>query len=88
MIHVEPPTEVLAGLVALRIHFDDTTADNGALAVVPASHLRGSCATPTWPRCGPSSRSSPAVSPSHRRVLHVVYASEEPGPHVRWKRAV
>jgi hypothetical protein len=33
-------------------------------------------------------RSSPAAVPSHRRVLHVVYASEEPGRQVRWRRCV
>jgi hypothetical protein len=32
-------------------------------------------------------RSSAAVTPSHRRVLHVVYASGEPGAVVRWRRA-
>jgi Phytanoyl-CoA dioxygenase (PhyH) len=39
--HVEPPTEALAQLVALRVHFDDTPADNGALAVIPHSHQCG-----------------------------------------------
>jgi hypothetical protein len=31
-------------------------------------------------------RSSPAESPRHRRVLHVVYAVDEPGETLRWKR--
>jgi hypothetical protein len=31
-------------------------------------------------------RSSAAEDPSHRRVLHVVYAVEEPGASLRWKR--
>jgi hypothetical protein len=30
-------------------------------------------------------RSSPALSPSHRRVLHVVYASDDPGKSLRWR---
>jgi Phytanoyl-CoA dioxygenase (PhyH) len=30
-------------------------------------------------------RSSPAEAPAHRRVLHVVYASDQPGEKVRWK---
>lgn len=30
-------------------------------------------------------RSSPSHSPEHRRVLHVVYASKEPGVLVRWR---
>jgi hypothetical protein len=33
-------------------------------------------------------RSSPAVAPGHRRVLHVVFASEEPGDALRWKRSL
>ncbi|HVW02055.1 MAG TPA: phytanoyl-CoA dioxygenase family protein, partial [Planctomycetaceae bacterium] len=32
-------------------------------------------------------RSLPAHTPTHRRVLHIVYACAEPGTHVRWKRA-
>lgn len=39
--HVQPPTEVLERMIALRLHLDDTTADNGALHVVPGSHLLG-----------------------------------------------
>lgn len=31
-------------------------------------------------------RSSPAKLPGHRRVLHIVYACEEPGKQLRWKR--
>jgi ectoine hydroxylase-related dioxygenase (phytanoyl-CoA dioxygenase family) len=33
-------------------------------------------------------RSSPATVPSHRRVLHIVYAAAEPGENLRWKRAL
>jgi Phytanoyl-CoA dioxygenase (PhyH) len=40
-VYVEPPTDVLERLVALRIHLDDCPADNGALGVVPGSHRRG-----------------------------------------------
>jgi hypothetical protein len=32
-------------------------------------------------------RSAPAQSPSHRRILHVVYATEHPGGELRWKCA-
>ena len=39
--HVQPPVPVLEGIVALRIHLDDCPADNGALEVVPGSHLQG-----------------------------------------------
>jgi hypothetical protein len=44
--YVEPPTEVLEKLVALRVHLDDCPASNGALAVVPGSHRRGKLLNP------------------------------------------
>lgn len=103
--HVEPPVEVLAALVALRIHLDGATVDNGALAVVPGSHRRklrdadlAALSVEQFVACPAAAgdvllikplivhRSSPAVSPSHRRVLHVVYASAEPGRELRWRR--
>lgn len=37
----ELDAKTLAGLVALRIHFDPTDRDTGALCVVPGSHLNG-----------------------------------------------
>ncbi|MDF1751215.1 MAG: phytanoyl-CoA dioxygenase family protein [Verrucomicrobiales bacterium] len=38
---VQPPVEVLESMVTIRIHLDDTNADNGALKVIPGSHTRG-----------------------------------------------
>jgi ectoine hydroxylase-related dioxygenase (phytanoyl-CoA dioxygenase family) len=32
---------VLEGIVAVRLHLDDSTPSNGALRVVPGSHRRG-----------------------------------------------
>lgn len=40
--HVRPPVEVLRKTVALRLHLDPCTNDNGALRVVPKSHALGS----------------------------------------------
>lgn len=39
--HVMPPAEVLAGISTVRIHLDDCPAENGALQVIPRSHLHG-----------------------------------------------
>lgn len=39
--HVQPPTALLRNMVTIRIHLDDTPAENGALAVVPGSHMYG-----------------------------------------------
>lgn len=38
---VQPPLSVLENCFTVRIHLDDTTADNGALKVIPASHDKG-----------------------------------------------
>lgn len=39
--HVHAPAEVLARMVAVRIHLDDCPAENGALQVIPGSHRMG-----------------------------------------------
>jgi len=39
--YAELDARTLAGLVALRIHFDPTDGETGALCVVPGSHLDG-----------------------------------------------
>ncbi len=41
VVHVRAPAEVLASVLALRLHLDDTPTENGALRVVPGSHLSG-----------------------------------------------
>jgi hypothetical protein len=37
----QPPLELLCRLVAIRVHLDDSTAQNGPLRVVPGSHRLG-----------------------------------------------
>lgn len=39
--HVQPPASVLEGMIALRVHLDDSDASNGALKVIPGSHKHG-----------------------------------------------
>jgi len=39
--HVQPPTEVLARMVTVRIHLDPCPATNGALRVLPGTHKLG-----------------------------------------------
>ena len=39
--HVQPPTEIMSRMLALRLHLDDSGLDNGPLRVVPASHMEG-----------------------------------------------
>ncbi|MGN6494125.1 MAG: phytanoyl-CoA dioxygenase family protein [Agriterribacter sp.] len=38
---VQPTIELLDNIVTIRIHLDDTDENNGALKVIPASHLKG-----------------------------------------------
>ena len=37
---VQPPIEFLENIITIRIHLDDTDENNGALRVVPKSHLK------------------------------------------------
>tara|TARA_R110002072_G_scaffold273064_1_gene433375 strand:+ start:99 stop:836 length:738 start_codon:yes stop_codon:yes gene_type:complete len=38
---VQPPIEILQDTITIRIHLDKTTKSNGALKVIPKSHLNG-----------------------------------------------
>lgn len=38
---VQPPLEILEQMFTVRIHLDDTDENNGALKVIPGSHLKG-----------------------------------------------
>jgi len=38
---VQPPLEILQDNITVRLHLDDTSASNGALKVIPGSHLQG-----------------------------------------------
>lgn len=39
--YVQPPGEVLAGILTVRVHLDDCGVDNGPLRVIPGSHHSG-----------------------------------------------
>ena len=45
--HVEASTEILSGMLTLRVHLDDVTEQNGPLQVIPGSHLDGKQSQPT-----------------------------------------
>jgi hypothetical protein len=38
---VQPPVQILENIITLRIHLDDTNEGNGALHIIPQSHLNG-----------------------------------------------
>ncbi len=50
MIHVEPPIELLANMVTVRVHLDAVTAINAPLLIAPGSHKRGRIPTNEIPR--------------------------------------
>ena len=41
VLHVEPPAEVLAQMLSIRVHLDECGEDNGPLQVIPGSHRAG-----------------------------------------------
>lgn len=41
VVYAHAPAWALRRVVALRLHLDDSTADNGPLCVIPGSHRRG-----------------------------------------------
>lgn len=41
VVHAQPPVEILASILTVRLHLDDTDETNGALRVIPGSHLHG-----------------------------------------------
>lgn len=105
IVHVQPPPHILANMVTIRLHLDDCSADNGALRVLPGSHLQGELnaeAINDWtvkqvsvtaeiPKGGALllrplllHASSPAKNPSHRRVLHVEYATTDLPNGLKW----
>lgn len=43
--HVQPPRGLLENMVTIRLHLDDTPSTNGALRVIPKSHLLGKIPT-------------------------------------------
>ena len=42
---VQPPLDMLQNNYTIRIHLDDTDENNGALKVIPGSHLKNICRT-------------------------------------------
>ena len=40
-LHVQPPQDIIARMLTLRIHFDDVDDDNAPLLILPGTHDRG-----------------------------------------------
>jgi ectoine hydroxylase-related dioxygenase (phytanoyl-CoA dioxygenase family) len=41
VLHVRPPAEVMARMLAVRVHLDDCGESDGPLRVLPGSHKHG-----------------------------------------------
>jgi hypothetical protein len=41
VVHVQPPVGVLEQMLAVRLHLDDCTSENGPVRVLPGSHREG-----------------------------------------------
>ncbi|MFM2082716.1 MAG: hypothetical protein RL380_1407 [Verrucomicrobiota bacterium] len=102
--HVLPPREILEAMFTVRLHLDNCTADNGALKVIPRSHVAGiltaaelqlwkqrDAVTCEVPKGGALllrplllHASAPAANPSHRRVLHLEYATTDLPNGLQW----
>ena len=45
VLHVQPPPEVMNGILAIRLHLDESGIDNGSLRVIAGSHREGRLST-------------------------------------------
>jgi ectoine hydroxylase-related dioxygenase (phytanoyl-CoA dioxygenase family) len=41
VLHVQPPVEVMSGILAIRLHLDESGLDNGPLRLIAGSHREG-----------------------------------------------
>ncbi len=41
VLHVQPPAEIMGGILAIRLHLDESGLDNGPLRVISGSHREG-----------------------------------------------
>jgi len=41
VLHVQPPAEIMGGILAIRLHLDESGLDNGPLRVIAGSHREG-----------------------------------------------
>lgn len=93
-----PPAFVLQSLVAVRVHLEDTGSDNGALEIVPGSHVSGESGGARHTHFVPKGgalvlrplllHASLKVRSGTRRVLHFVYGPAQLPDGAEWANAV
>jgi len=102
---VQPPPEILAKMIAIRVHLDDCHRDNGPLRVLPGSHRHGWLdeQLDAWKSrvtevvCEVDAggivamcpltlhASAEATTASHRRVIHIEYATSDLPAGLQWR---
>lgn len=81
---VQPPDEVLSNLVAVRLHLDASTVENGPLRIVPGSHQFGRLGTAQAEEQRQSAGEIPVHAPKggalviHPLVLHASSKATRP----------
>ena len=95
---VRPPQKILENIFTIRIHLDDTNEKNGALRVIPGSHLNGTDnATKVTERLCAVRRggimlmrpllyhaSSRTIDDKRRRVIHIEFSNLSLDAPLRW----
>jgi hypothetical protein len=96
--YVCPPINVLKSSIAIRLHLEDNTHENGALLVVPGSHKNLECDGETV-ACYVSKGGIVAMKPltlhasskllsGNRRVLHYLFAPLQLPDNMEWHTAI
>jgi Phytanoyl-CoA dioxygenase (PhyH) len=78
VVHVQPPDDVIAHMLAARFHLDDTDAGNGALRVIPGSHSGGRLTPEAIARWTTSRKAVTTEAPAGSVLLmrlHLLHAS-------------
>jgi hypothetical protein len=101
---VQPPAQVLARMIAVRVHLDDCGTENGPLRVLPGSHRFGWL--DDWKERVPEviclvkrggivtmcplllHASAKSSAPTHRRVIHIEYACDDLPDGLEWNNRV
>jgi ectoine hydroxylase-related dioxygenase (phytanoyl-CoA dioxygenase family) len=55
IVHAQPPADIMSRILAVRLHLDESEAENGPLRVIPGSHGQGRFSAEEvaeWPRRG------------------------------------
>jgi hypothetical protein len=99
VLYARPPEAVLDRLVAIRIHLEDCTDQNGPLQVIPGSHRRETSSSQQRETCLVKQRGALIMRPlllhassrlteGRRRVLHFLYGPGALPDGIEWQDVV